>query len=261
MSSLLSLLTVVAASTAVSSPAPTAAHDARVTPPALDSASAPKPMDPTERSVRAVLASKADHLSIERRRALARALIEEARRHRIDVAVLLAVITTESRFDPRAVSPVGARGLMQLLPNTARSFAARANVRWRGPQTLFDPIANVRIGAAYLAWLLHRFDGQMTHALASYCYGPARIRRRLAHTAVTHTEYTNRIANALSQVRPHFVAPAPAPEPEVVVPDAALAAVDATASDELWGSFLFERYVSTVAEDAPQEPTLLLTSS
>src|SRR6185295_6832769 len=90
--------------------------------------------------------------------------------------LIAGVIRQESAFDPRATSPVGARGLMQLMPNTAREFSRKVGVAY-GPERLYDPDLSVRLGAAYLRELLDRFDGNVELALASYNGGPNRIQR------------------------------------------------------------------------------------
>jgi len=112
-------------------------------------------------------------------RALARVLVDAARRHDLEPRLVLAVIQVESGFRTRAVSPVGALGLMQIMPATGEELAARLGIEWRGPDTLFDPVANVRIGAAYLRELDDRY-GSLSTALAAYNWGPGRIDRRLA---------------------------------------------------------------------------------
>ena len=109
---------------------------------------------------------------------LARTIVEESRRHAIDPGLVLAVIHVESRYDAYVVSPVGAMGLMQILPSTGEELAAREGIVWRGPQTLFDPIVNVRLGVAYLKELTDRYD-DTAMALAAYNWGPGRIDRRL----------------------------------------------------------------------------------
>lgn len=76
--------------------------------------------------------------------------------------LLHAVVAVESGFDARAVSPKGAMGLMQLMPNTARRF------RVNDP---FDPRQNLEGGATYLKWLLGRFGGDVQLALAAYNAG------------------------------------------------------------------------------------------
>jgi soluble lytic murein transglycosylase-like protein len=80
--------------------------------------------------------------------------------------LLAAVIAVESGFDARAVSRKGAQGLMQLMPATARRF---------GVTDPFDPRQNIAGGAAYLKWLLQRFDGDLTLALAAYNAGESAV--------------------------------------------------------------------------------------
>jgi soluble lytic murein transglycosylase-like protein len=106
---------------------------------------------------------------------LAQTVVVEARRHHFDPELVLAVIHVESRFDTYAVSPKDALGLMQLLPSTGEELAPIVGVEWHGPQTLFDPVANVRLGVAYLRQLTDRYNGSVRTALVAYNWGPGRI--------------------------------------------------------------------------------------
>ena len=116
----------------------------------------------------------------ERRRVMA-ALVRESRRNGLDPALVAAVILVESRFDPFAVSSVGARGLMQLMPPTAQWLLEKdpEPVKIR-PAQLFNPVLNIELGTSYLAQLMGRFDGDLTRALIAYNAGPsvARALRR-----------------------------------------------------------------------------------
>jgi len=76
-----------------------------------------------------------------------------------------SVMKTESGFQPNAVSPKGAIGLMQLMPGTAQTLGADPN----------DPLQNVEAGARYLRDLLVRYDGALWHALAAYNAGPGAV--------------------------------------------------------------------------------------
>ncbi len=126
---------------------------------------------------------------------VAETLVSESRARGLDPAWVLALIHVESRFYNFAVSRVGALGLMQLLPATGREFAHRTGVPWHGPLTLFDPIANLRIGIAYLAWLRDRY-GDLDAALAAYNWGPGRIDGRLARGRGLPTRYVRQVAAA-----------------------------------------------------------------
>ena len=103
-----------------------------------------------------------------------------ARDHGIDPAWVLATIRMESAFRPRARSPTGALGLMQIMPATGRLIARAAGVRNTGSRTLLDPQKNIRLGAAYLRRLLDRMHGHSALASAAYNAGPHRAERWLA---------------------------------------------------------------------------------
>ncbi len=93
----------------------------------------------------------------------------------VERAVALGLIRQESSFDPAAGSPVGAQGLMQLMPATAAAVARRVG----GPAgPLTDPAVNLRLGTAYLAGLLNRFTA-LPPALAAYNAGPGRVQEWL----------------------------------------------------------------------------------
>jgi len=87
---------------------------------------------------------------------------DAAQRHSVDPALVKAVITTESGWNPRAISSKGAVGLMQLIPGTAQRF---------GVGNRFDPAQNIEGGTAYLRNLLDRYDGDLNKTLAAYNAG------------------------------------------------------------------------------------------
>ena len=81
-----------------------------------------------------------------------------------------SVIWQESRGNPNAVSPVGARGLMQIMPDTARQPGF--GIQPLNPDQLFDPVANRRFGEQYLSKMMERYNGDTRKALAAYNWGP-----------------------------------------------------------------------------------------
>jgi hypothetical protein len=136
------------------------------------------------------------------RNGVARTVLEEAARAAMDPLLVLAVIQIESGFDPRAVSPVGAAGLMQLLAPTMREELAR----WRlGAADPFDPVSNVRAGVRYLDRLLDAFD-DLDLALMAYNAGPGRIRRHLREGGVPERflAYPRGVARARARLSDAF---------------------------------------------------------
>jgi soluble lytic murein transglycosylase-like protein len=91
---------------------------------------------------------------------------EASKTHSIDADLIASVIHAESRFNPRALSPKGAQGLMQLMPGTASKL---------GVTDAFDPHSNVDGGTRYLRELLLRYDDDLIKALAAYNAGPHRV--------------------------------------------------------------------------------------
>jgi soluble lytic murein transglycosylase-like protein len=93
---------------------------------------------------------------------------ETARKYKLLPALLRAVIHTESSFNPKAVSPKGAMGLMQLMPATAR---------YLGVDDPFSPYDNIKGGARHLSYLIGRYNGNLAYALAAYNAGEEAVRR------------------------------------------------------------------------------------
>ncbi|MFT3727318.1 MAG: lytic transglycosylase domain-containing protein [Terricaulis sp.] len=98
----------------------------------------------------------------------------------LDRALVYAIVRQESYFNPKAVSVSNARGLMQLLPSTARDIDG-VNYR-RNPTALFDPNHNMSLGQSYLQWLMSQFhsDGDLGRVFASYNGGPGWLSRWIA---------------------------------------------------------------------------------
>jgi len=115
--------------------------------------------------------------------------------YQLDPNLVLAVMATESNFNPWAVSPKDARGLMQLIPATARRFQVR---------DLMDPTQNIRGGMAYLRWLLAYFEGDVTLALAAYNAGEGAVERYRGVPPYAETRlYVLKIMAAIGGRRTH----------------------------------------------------------
>jgi soluble lytic murein transglycosylase len=109
-------------------------------------------------------------------RVIAEAIMQESRRYGFDPLFLVAMIDQESRFSPEHVGTHGEIGLMQIKPSTADWLASKQKpLRYQGAESLFDPVANIRIGAAYLAQLRQRFLSVSHLYLAAYNMGAFRV--------------------------------------------------------------------------------------
>ena len=104
---------------------------------------------------------------------------ELAARFDLSPSLIEALVWQESRWRETAVSPVGARGLAQLMPATARELGVDPN----------DPFANLEGGARYLRQQLDRFDGDLEKALAAYNAGPGRVRRAGGVPRIRETQH------------------------------------------------------------------------
>lgn len=97
--------------------------------------------------------------------------------NQLDMALLQAVIHTESRFNPTAVSPKGAVGLMQVMPATAERYGLANDQRGTVSAKLTDPKTNIQTGARYLRDLIKMFPGQLELAVAAYNAGEGAVQR------------------------------------------------------------------------------------
>ena len=114
----------------------------------------------------------------------------------VEEAIIRAIMHAESAFNPNALSRVGAQGLMQLMPATADRF---------GVVNAFDPAQNIRGGVKYLAWLLKRFNGDLTLAAAGYNAGEGAVDRHKGVPPYNETRrYVERVAVLADRYRGHL---------------------------------------------------------
>ena len=97
----------------------------------------------------------------------------------LEPALMLAIIRQESSFDTKAKSRAGARGLMQLMPATARQVSKTLQKRYSAGRLTADPHFNIRLGSTYLSRLITRFDGNYILAIAAYNAGPGNVKKWL----------------------------------------------------------------------------------
>ena len=142
--------------------------------------------------------------------------------HNIDYALLKAVVAVESDFDPTVVSPKGAVGLMQLMPDTAEHYGVVADkdglTDWLGrpvaaqtvQQKLTDPRTNIDTGARHLAYLMQLYGGQRELALAAYNAGPGAVQRaggKVPELPEETQDYVKTVMGLYSMLKPARPAP------------------------------------------------------
>jgi soluble lytic murein transglycosylase len=132
------------------------------------------------------------NLSSEQIPSLARLLYEEANFYGIDYRLVLAIMAVESNYRNDAVSPAGARGIMQIQPILASFVAKVGGIPYEGVLDLFDPENNVRFGLYYLSWLSATFKNT-NEVLLAYNVGHNRARKLLAHAGDADSSYTRRV--------------------------------------------------------------------
>lgn len=144
------------------------------------------------------------------------ALVKQlAPRYAIDPKLVMALISVESGFNARAVSPKNAQGLMQLIPETAERF---------GVKRVFDPADNIQGGLAYLRWLMAFFEGEVRLVLAAFNAGERTVERYRGIPPYTETrDYVERISSMYRKLTHPY-------SPEVVEPSPVMIALRRRAS-------------------------------
>ena len=120
-------------------------------------------------------------------------IVEAARYYSLPPSLLKAIIAVESSFEPSAVSPAHARGLMQLIDRTARSM---------GVKDVFDPKQNVFGGSRYLRMLANAFGGDIRKTIAAYNAGPRAVQK---HGGVPHFEETQKYVRRVLKLYHHYL--------------------------------------------------------
>ena len=162
------------------------------------------------------------HPNVARYRTL---VTRNARDNGLDPALVQAVIAIESGYEPAAVSPKGAVGLMQVMPATGERYGLKGDAKRSVADKLKEPSINVRIGTRYLKDLLARFDGELTLALAAYNAGEGVVDRYDGIPPYAETrDYVRLVSQFLAALTPPAPPlPALAPKPArvtIVKPDA-----------------------------------------
>lgn len=138
-------------------------------------------------------------LSDEKRAEIASIIAEESRKHNIDPVLVVALIYVESSFNHKAVSNKNAKGLMQLLPDTAEYIKNKSNKKVDDPRNLFDIETNLKLGIAYLDYLITKTKGNVEYALIAYNMGPGNLNRAVKRNNLPKT-YSNKVLNEYNRL-------------------------------------------------------------
>ena len=137
---------------------------------------------------------------------IANVILKESTRYSLDPILILALIDVESKFQHAAVSPAGARGLMQILPDTGKALAreigrvANLNANNFRPEFLDDPIVNIKMGIYYLQHLRKNFQS-LNKALIAYNLGPTELKNRLDNNIVYPGGYATSVLDAYQKYK------------------------------------------------------------
>lgn len=123
---------------------------------------------------------------------LALQIVLESQNAGEDPLFIAAVIFAESSFRRTVRSPVGALGLMQLMPNTGKYIAHKINYGWEGHHSLKNPETNLHLGIAYLQYLKGMFKGNINNVLLAYNWGPGNVKKGLSAPKISKN-YSSKI--------------------------------------------------------------------
>ena len=145
-----------------------------------------------------------EHLSAKQAKKIhliAKQLLQLSAKYQISPSIILAIIQSESSFRFTAVSNVGAMGLMQVLPGTAKYIAKREHIKsYKKAEDLFDPMINLRVGVAYVSYLRARF-GNSIHYIAAYNLGPNAVTAMINNKGFALGKVTKYVTEIHAQTR------------------------------------------------------------
>ncbi len=166
-------------------------------------------------------------------------LVEDvARQLGLEASLMVALIAAESGFNPRAVSPKGAVGLMQLMPGTAQRYGVRPQEGMSLEERLMQPEINLRAGATFLRDLLLMFPGRLDLALAAYNAGPGAVQR--AGQRIPNYPETQNYVRVVTELWRHLRPPVPEPvasrQPDPVAAAASIPAPNTWLAPQMAGA-------------------------
>ena len=156
--------------------------------------------------IHSIVKSHRPDISEAEAKELSEVILEECSWYGLDPMLVLAVINVESKFQYGAVSPAGARGIMQILPYVGKSLLQEVGLHQPShavpfkPEFLDDPFLNIKLGVYYLHGLRKSFRN-LTHALTAYNMGPTETKNRLENDIELSEEYATMVLAAYQQYK------------------------------------------------------------
>lgn len=141
-------------------------------------------------------------------------IVLKSRQYKVSPFLVLSLINVESRFHPTIVSPRGAVGLMQLMPDTAQELALALGMPYHGPGSLEDPKFNIELGLRYIAFLRSRFPTQ-THMLTAYNIGPAALQKKIRNGEALPLAYYWKVMNSMASFQREAKGPLSPPSAKI----------------------------------------------
>ena len=169
----------------------------------------PKPEKPKPKElvkIFSIIKAHRPDVSEEQTWAVSDAILEQSAKHSFDPMLVLAMIRVESEFQYSVVSPSGARGIMQILPDVAKSVLDQMSSPHEKkthpfrPEFLDDPVFNIKLGVSYLHSLRKSFSN-LQLALIAYNAGPTEIRNRLDNDMELSDEYSTAVLNTYQRYK------------------------------------------------------------
>jgi len=135
---------------------------------------------------------------------LAYLITSESYKANYDPLFVTAVVLAESSFKAHAKSPVGARGLMQIMPATGKYISESHGIHWKGTEKLYNESYNLELGIAYLQDLKKTFRGDIHRTLVAYNWGPGNVLKRKRQPPASSLQYSRKIRTTYNKWRRSF---------------------------------------------------------
>jgi soluble lytic murein transglycosylase len=145
------------------------------------------------------LKSKRVKATDERLKTIADTVYEEALECDVDYRLILAVMKVESNFRNEAVSKMGARGLLQIMPSLAKHLSKDTGIAVKGTKSLHEPEKNIKLGVNHISGLIEKFENLNT-ALHAYNVGSHRIRNKASKEYSPNTPFTRKVLHEYDQI-------------------------------------------------------------